>query len=158
MSTISEKPHHLLDTMKLYGSGVNHFFPDPIRHHDFDRIGKFNLTNPHGIVRLTLGSDDICGPCRYNQDNYCVDSILENPQKFRSKEVWNKTVDERLLTILGFQENDEVTVLAFCQTALLSLNAENIKQIWQERSTLETSFRTILLLSGLNKYVNNFQT
>jgi hypothetical protein len=157
MPTISEKPHHLLDTIRLYGSGINHFFPDLIRHHDFDRVGRFNLTNPSGIVRLTVGSDDICRPCRFNQDHHCIDSVAENPQQFKSKEVWNRTIDKRLLDALGLQENDEITVLAFCQTALLSLNDENIKQIWQERPAFETSLRTIFLLRGLNKYVQSFQ-
>jgi hypothetical protein len=154
MKVISIKPHHLLDIIKLYGAGLNHFVPDPSHQHDFYRVGNIALKNPNTIVMFTIGNDAICTPCKFNQNHYCMDVVANNPSKFQSKDVWNKTIDKRLMKILGINENDQMTIHEYCQLAFTRLNPGNIKEIWKERPDKETANRTALLLKGLKKYLS----
>ena len=39
------KPHHLIDIMKLYGAGVEHFVPDELYQHDFYKVANHIIEN-----------------------------------------------------------------------------------------------------------------
>lgn len=154
MNVISVKPHHLLDIIKLYGAGLDRFVPDPNHHHDFFRIGNITLKHPETIVKFTLGSDAVCTPCKFNQNDCCLDKVVGNPPPYQSKGVWNKTIDKRLMKILSIKENEEMTMRDYCQLAFEKLNPSNMKKIWKERPTQETANRTKFLFAGLQKYLS----
>jgi hypothetical protein len=153
MRIIVTKPHHLLDIIKLYGAGREHFVPDPAFGHDFYRVGNDVLAYPEATLKFVVGGDDICEPCRYYEDGKCTDVVGNNSGRFRSKEIWNKTIDERLMKILGIKEGDTMTVIEYCKLALDKLSTENIATVWHERPTDETARRAELLIEGLNKYI-----
>ncbi len=44
METITIKPHHFMDIIKLYGAGIESFVPDEKLGHDFYRIGNLRLS------------------------------------------------------------------------------------------------------------------
>ena len=146
------KPHHLLDIFKLYGAGINFFIPNPLYGHDFYKIGNIILKNHNTRVKFTSGLDNICGPCKYNVNGKCTDTIPNNPLKYSSKDYWNKTIDKRVMKTLSIKEGTKMTALGYCVLAMEKLNKENIKRIWNERPGNETKRRTILLLKGLKKF------
>ena len=46
MEKITIKPHHFMDIIKLYGTGIERFVPDQKRGHDFYRIANLIVQNP----------------------------------------------------------------------------------------------------------------
>lgn len=153
MKTIVAKPHHILDIIKLYGAGLEHFVPDPAYGHDFYRIGNDVLAHPETTLKFVVEGDDICTPCKYYKDGKCIDSVDTNPAHLRSKDLWNKTIDKRLMELFDIKENDTMTVVSYAKHARERLNADVIGQVWHERPAEETRRRTELLLAGLDKYI-----
>jgi hypothetical protein len=148
------KPHHLLDIFKLYGAGFESFVPDPLYGHDFYKVGNLILKNPNVLVKFTSNSDDICKPCKYNINDKCSDVIQNNPKKYLSKNLWNKTIDTRLMEHLSISEGTEMTAIDYCNLALKKLDESAIKKIWKERPAAETKNRVKLLRLGLTKFSN----
>jgi len=146
------KPHHLLDIFKLYGAGLEKFIPDPLYGHDFYKIGNLILKNPKTRVKFTSGSDDICKPCKFNKNGNCIDVVWGNPIKYLSKNLWNKTIDQRLMETLSITEGAEMTAIDYCNLALKKIDEDSIKKIWKERPGIETRNRSKLLLLGLAKF------
>lgn len=46
------KPHHLIDIIKLYGAGVEHFVPDELYQHDFYKVANLMIENLDTELRL----------------------------------------------------------------------------------------------------------
>ena len=59
METITIKPHHFMDIIKLYGAGIENFVPDKKLDHDFYRIGNLVLECLTQPLLLTIEGDDI---------------------------------------------------------------------------------------------------
>jgi hypothetical protein len=150
--TLTIKPHHLIDIFKLYGAGREVLYLDPAYEHDFYRVGNIILNHPDTIVRLYLGSDDICRPCRYNLAGQCIDKLKTPIGEFTQKELWNRHLDVPLLAILGLTENTELTAREFCAIALSALNTENIATVWAGLSSLSIKMRAEYTLRGLQRY------
>ena len=66
MDSILIKPHHFIDIIKLYGSGIDRFVPDEKMGHDFYKVANEIIDNPSVGLKLTIGGDDICKPCKNN--------------------------------------------------------------------------------------------
>ena len=148
---IISKPHHFFDVIKLYGAGVNSFTPDSKRGHDFHRVGNLILEEPLLMVRLTLGVDDVCRPCRLLENDRCVD--------FRgAKQVWNKIFDRRIFRKLDLKESDEITAIELCRLMEQKITDEAMAGIWRGRRSVENRKRTRYLLNGLKKYLAKFDS
>lgn len=48
------KPHHLIDIMKLYGAGVEHFVPDELYQHDFYKVANHIIENLDTELQFTI--------------------------------------------------------------------------------------------------------
>ena len=46
MNSILIKPHHFIDIIKLYGSGIDRFVPDEKMGHDFYKVANEIIENP----------------------------------------------------------------------------------------------------------------
>lgn len=90
MDSILIKPHHFIDIIKLYGSGIDRFVPDEKMGHDFYKVANEIIDNPSVGLKLTIGGDDICKPCKKYHEQ-CVD-LLTHIQGYTSKDVYNKTL------------------------------------------------------------------
>lgn len=54
MKTILIKPHHFMDIIKLYGTGIHNFVPDEKMGHDFYKVANMIIHNPDVPLRLLL--------------------------------------------------------------------------------------------------------
>ena len=144
------KPHHFLDIIKLYGSGIDEFKPDEKYGHDFYRIGNNILRNKQANLVLSIEGDDICKPCRFNKDGKCID-VLENN---RSKNELNKLLDQKILEYLELKENSEITVTNFSILIKEKLISK-IFSIYSEPafSKEQTLARFKNLTDGLDRYI-----
>ena len=57
MDSILIKPHHFIDIIKLYGSGIDRFVPDEKMGHDFYKVANEIIDNPSVGLKLTIGGD-----------------------------------------------------------------------------------------------------
>lgn len=153
MEVVAAKPHHILDILKLYGAGIKEFVPDPAYGHDFYRIGNLVLGQPDAMLRFTAESDDICAPCKYCISGRCSGEVPTNPEEFSSKEYWNRTIDGRLMKLLGIEVGDCMTALDYARLAYATLTPESIATVWSERPVDETQRRTELLFAGVEEYI-----
>ncbi|MFA6047798.1 MAG: DUF1284 domain-containing protein [Parcubacteria group bacterium] len=152
--TILIKPHHFLDIIKLYGSGLEEFIPDKEYSHDFWKVGNDILRNPNIEMELTLGADDICVPCKFIKNGLCSDMTDIDSGEI-SKDEWNKTIDRRLLEMLGLNEGDKITAIEYCNLASRIITREKILKVWKEKPVEITEKRVDLLLKGIEKYIKN---
>ena len=51
MNSILIKPHHFIDIIKLYGSGIDRFVPDEKMGHDFYKVANEIIDNPSVDLR-----------------------------------------------------------------------------------------------------------
>jgi len=67
-------------------------------------------------LRIELGADDICSPCRHNLGGLCDDTIDTSfrPRASQSKREWNLRIDRRWCQRLGLQQDDGLTAREFC--------------------------------------------
>jgi len=140
---ITIRPHHFLDIIKLYGSGLEKFVPDREFGHDFWRVGNLILENHQVELKLVVGADDICKPCKFLKKGNCLDG---------KKQVWNKVIDERILEKLGFEKNAKIKAIDFASKAKKLLRKRDIFEIWKERPFQETEKRAVFLLRGFCRY------
>ena len=54
MNSILIKPHHFIDIIKLYGSGIDRFVPDEKMGHDFYKVANEIIENPTVDLKLTF--------------------------------------------------------------------------------------------------------
>ena len=54
MEQIIIKPHHFMDILKLYGSGINIFVSDEKMGHDFYKVANRILKDRNVQLRLTV--------------------------------------------------------------------------------------------------------
>lgn len=141
--TILIKPHHFLDIIKLFGSGLNKFVPDVKFGHDFWKVGNEILENPNIELELTIDNDDICIPCKFSNGKICTDVTSTEEKEEMSKDEWNKIIDLRLLKILNLEVGNKLTAIEFCKLAKEKINRENIFEVWKEKSKmLSTKIKT----------------
>lgn len=149
MNTITIKPHHLLDILKLYGKGLDVFVPDPAYGHDFYKIANQIVAHEVGCFKFTIHGDDICKPCNYNKDNSCTDYVSKTSEE--RKENHNQKIDSVLVDSLGL-ECDKIYSFEQVLTLLnQKLNCEVFKSAWSQANKEELNFRCKYTLLGLEK-------
>lgn len=150
MDSILIKPHHFIDIIKLYVSGIDRFVPDEKMGHDFYKVGNEIIENPSIDLKLTIDGDDICKPCKKYHEQ-CVDP-LTHIQGYTSKDVYNKTLDKRIIKLYNL--NDEYyTAKQLC--SIIQNNKEYIFEVWNEEDNEVTQKRYELFLQGAHKFLDN---
>lgn len=148
---ITIKPHHYVDIIKLYGSGLTRFVPDEEYHHDFYRIGNEIVSDPNIQLQFTLKCDDICSTCKCkNEQGLCEDSVFHLPG-YTSKECYNKMLDERLIQLLCLKMDRTYTSKEYCE--LLYAHKEVIFDVWTVEERSITKHRYELFCKGCERYL-----
>lgn len=142
---ITIKPHHFMDIIKLYGSGITDFVPDEKMKHDFYKIANRIIGNHDLILKLTTGADDICAPCIMCKDRKCTDE-LKTIEKFNSKEAYNTLLDTRLLEKLNLDISQTYKAKSLC--AIMYDHHDCIYSVWQEEHADITQKRHDLFVEG----------
>ena len=132
MNSILIKPHHFIDIIKLYGSGIDRFVPDEKMGHDFYKVANEIIDNPSIDLKLTIDGDDICKPCKKYHEQ-CVDPLMH---------------------IKLYNLNDEYyTAKQLC--SIIQNNKEYIFEVWDEEDNEVTQKRYELFLQGAHKFLDN---
>ena len=150
MNTILIKPHHFMDIIKLYGSGIETFVPDEKMGHDFYRIANEIIQNPECSLKLTIEGDDICQPCKMF-DQKCVDG-LNNIIGFKSKDQYNKVLDCRIISRLNLTE-ENYSAKELCR--ILYDSHEIVYDVWKEENDELTERRRELFQKGAAKFLKD---
>jgi len=154
--TLSIKPHHFLDIIKLFGSGLDKFVPNVEYGHDFWKVGNEILENPNVQLELTLDNDAICVPCKFSSGLICTGVTLVDSKEI-SKDEWNKLIDQRLLDIFGLKSGAKLSALELCKRAKEKVNRENIFAVWKEKPVEITEKRANFLMLGIEKYLQKYK-
>ena len=117
MNSILIKPHHFIDIIKLYGSGIDRFVPDEKMGHDFYKVANEIIENPSIDLKLTIDGDDICKPCKKYHEQ-CVDP-LTHIQGYTSKDVYNNLT---FLSACGSKAHIEMNNSCLCRHLILYFN------------------------------------
>jgi len=125
------KPHHFVDLISHAGEPGASFAPHPYGHAVHEVAEKI-LADPHVLLCMELGADDICAPCVHNRDGRCDDTIDTSwrPDAPRSKREWNLRIDRRWCDVLGLAQGDRLTALALCRR--LRERAVNLRAVYPE--------------------------
>ncbi|WP_201751160.1 MULTISPECIES: hypothetical protein [unclassified Neglectibacter] len=152
METITIKPHHFMDIIKLYGAGIENFVPDKKLDHDFYRIGNLVLACHTQPLLLTIEGDDICTPCRQYR-GLCQDALANIPG-FTGKNEYNRALDSRILSLYGLSAGP-YPAEELC--GILYQGRKKIFQVWQEEENALTQRRFDLFTAGAEKYLGSYK-
>jgi hypothetical protein len=147
---IAIKPHHFVDIVTAIGDGHTEFHPHPYGH-AVHSVAREILANLDIHLRIELGADDICFPCRHNVDGLCDDTIDNSfrPQAPKSKRQWNLLIDRRWCERLDLSQDDQLTARDLCLR--IRDRAGDIADIYREIPTERTAERQAKLRKGLAK-------
>ena len=145
------KPHHLIDIIKLYGAGVEHFVPDELYQHDFYKVANLMIENLDTELQFTIYGDDICRPCNRFKDSRCSDP-LDHIRGYHCKDSYNQALDSRLINQLKLDQNAIYTAREFIE--ILSSDRDIIFHVWLEEDSELTEKRNRLFQAGLKKLRN----
>lgn len=143
------KPHHFMDIIKLYGSGIEHFVPDEKMHHDFYKVANNIINDPSVSLKLTIYGDDICKPCIKYKDE-CTD-LLDHILGYTTKNNYNQTLDKRIIELYNLR-NTQYTALELC--TIIFENKDYIYDVWKEEDNSITDKRYKLFSLGAMKFLN----
>jgi len=155
-SMIAIKPHHFVDLITAFGAGQMEFHPHPYGH-AVHSVAKELLANRDVDLRIELGADDICGPCRHNHGGVCDDTIDTSfrPEAPTSKGEYNLLIDRRWSERLGLRQDDELTARELCLR--LRDCAHQIEDIYRETPSDRTAERQAKLQKGIDWYLKGAQ-
>jgi hypothetical protein len=149
---ITIKPHHFVDILTAFGDGYSEFQPHPYDH-AVHCVAKEILDDRDVRLRIELGADDICLPCRHNIDGLCDDTIDTSfrPQAPKSKREYNLLIDRRWSERLGLRQGDQLTARGFCLR--IRDYAGDISDIYREIPHGRTAERQEKLQKGVAKFL-----
>jgi len=153
MKDLTIKPHHFLDVFKLHGRGLDVFVPDLNYNHDFYLVGNDLLNQKYGTITFTVGSDDICMPCKYSVGGTCTDIFVEDGIE-KTKEKYNRCIDTILLKELGLHQNQAYGFEFIMEKINSCLCSNIINKAWNQNSTEENNLRYYETKKGIDKLTN----
>ena len=142
------KPHHFMDIIKLYGSGIDVFVPDEKMQHDFYKIANEIIKNPQVKLSLTIDADDICQPCVQCINGICDDELPKTLGNIK-KDDYNKRLDQRLIDYLHLNLKEQYTALSLCR--IMYEKKDIIFKVWLEEDDKITQRRFELFQLGAKK-------
>ena len=149
---IAIKPHHFVDIITSFGAGQRTFQAHPYGH--AVHIVSEKILNDREIgLKMELGMDDICKPCRHNINGVCDDKIDTSyrPSAPSLKRDWNLLIDQRWCRRLGIEQGSEFTARQLCE--LIRDKKGDITDIDQEIPPKMTAERNANLLKGLEFFL-----
>ena len=151
-SGISIKPHHFVDIITSFGKGKWTFKPHPFGH-AVHVISQDILANRDVLLKIELGIDDICKPCKHNKNGICDDTIdtSHRPEAPSSKNEWNLLIDLRWCDRLNIKQDDLFTAREFCE--MIRDNKRDITDIYRKIPVSLTAERNVNLVKGIECYL-----
>ena len=149
---IAIKPHHFVDIITALGQGVVDPEPQPYGH-AVHSVTRDILANPDVMLRMELGADDICAPCRHNIGGLCDDTIDTSyrPGAPASKREWNLLIDRRWCERLDIRQEDQMTARVLCER--IRDRSGEITDIYREVPTDRTAQRQASLEKGITAFL-----
>lgn len=149
---ISIKPHHFVDIITSFGAGQRTFAPHPYGH-AVHTVSQGLLDDPDVLLKMELGADDICRPCKHNLNGLCDDTIdiSYRPAAPPSKRESNLLIDNRWCRRLDINPGDTYTARALCRLILDRMG--DITDIYREIPAGMTAGRYADLVKGLEFYL-----
>ena len=146
------KPHHFVDIITAFGDGQTQFEPHPYGH-AVHSVAAEILADHAVLLRIELGADMICFPCRHNVDGFCDDTIDTSfrPEAPTSKREWNLLIDRRWCQRLGLRQDDRLTAHELC--LLIRDRAGDITDIYRESPPARTAERQSKLERGITRFL-----
>jgi len=128
---VNIKPHHFVDILAALGGGRSRYEPHPYGH-ALHTVAHRILADREVCLRIELGADDICAPCRHNVGGTCDDVIDTSfrPEAPASKNTWNLRLDRRWCEALGLKQGDELTAGQLC--GLIAGRIDRVPGIYRE--------------------------
>ena len=150
---IAIKPHHFVDIVTACGDERTPFQPHPYGH-AVHTVAKEILANFDIDLRIELGADDICLPCRHNILGLCDDTIDNSfrPQAPTSKREYNLLIDQRWAERLGLRQDDQLTARELCLR--IRDCADDIADIYRETPSDRTAERQAKLQRGIAMFLD----
>ena len=142
------KPHHFIDIIKLYGSGLEVFVPDEKMNHDFYRVANELIRCPQTLLTLTIEADDICQPCYQCINGVCQDMIINTNIK---KDDYNKFLDQKIIEQLDLRCDCSYQADELCE--IIYQHKEIIFDVWQQEEPAKRQQRFDLFVKGAMKYL-----
>ena len=151
---IAIKPHHFVDIVTSIGEGQRQFAPHPYGH-AVHTVSERILADPDVMLRMELGADDICAPCRYNIDGVCEDTIDTSfrPLAPESKREYNLLLDRRWSARLCLRQDEELSARELCRR--IRDGAGDITDIYREMPAEGTAERWAKLEKGLAVFLDS---
>ena len=118
-SALPLRPHHLLDILRNYGHD-RAFIPHPYGH-ALHTVAHCVLTDLETAIQLVLGADAICQPCQHLQIDHTCQDVLPQLAHPLSKQVYNDTLDLRVLAYLALSPGCVLTVRSFLEAVATRL-------------------------------------
>jgi len=148
---LSIKPHHFVDIITALGEGRTQYEPHPYGH-ALHSVAAAILADRSLCLRIELGADDVCRPCRHNLEGLCDDTIDTSyrPLAPKSKREWNLLLDQRWSARLGLAQGDCLTALDLCRR--IQERAGDITDIYREVPGERTAHRQASLAKGVARY------
>lgn len=151
-STISMKPHHFVDILRDLGNGDTDYRPHPYGH-GLHTVAADLLVHRDAILRIELGMDDICAPCRHNFAGRCDDTIdiSFRPAAPSSKQEYNLLLDQRWCEQLDVSQGDELPAAELCRRILANVDA--MPAIYRENPLERITPRMEALVHGARAFL-----
>jgi hypothetical protein len=149
---IAIKPHHFVDILTSFGAGSVEFEPHPYGH-AVHVVARRILEDREALLRIELGADDICAPCRHNLDGLCDDTIDTSyrPDAPPLKRDWNLLIDRRWCERLEIGHGDRLSARELCLR--LRDRAGDITDLYREIPADRTADRAANLRVGIARFL-----
>jgi hypothetical protein len=146
------KPHHFVDIIADYGAGEVATEPHEYGHGVHLATARILGEKDLGL-RIELGADDICRPCKHNVEGRCDDTIdiSFRPRAPQSKGEYNLLIDQRWCDLLRIKQGDEMTARELARR--LGQVGEGLDVVYQEEPAAAVADRARDLRAGVDKYL-----
>lgn len=150
---IAIKPHHFVDILTALGDGRTEHPPHPYGH-AMHTVAKAILADPDIDLRIELGADAICLPCRHNVHGLCDDTIDTSfrPEAPASKREYNLLIDQRWAERLGLRQDDRLPARELCLR--IRRCADGMEDIYSESPPGRVAERRRKLQRGIAVFLN----
>ena len=151
-SPISIKPHHFVDILTSFGAGQIEFHPHSYGH-ALHLVATAVLQDADLTLRIELGADDICTPCKHNTGGACDDTIDTSfrPTAPRSKGEWNLRIDRRWCERLKVEPGDTLTARELCRRIQDALG--HLADLYREIPADRVKDREVKLRLGIRSFL-----
>lgn len=146
--TITIRPHHLIDIVSSIGNEAE-FKPHPYGHGVHTVANKIMAYKGNVNVRLLIGADDICKPCKnLGLDGLCSD-ISKTHDPPEPKQKYNDKLDKTLFEFLNLNPG---VILSFKEFAdIIKLKIPEIMNICVHPKE-NRDYKLKGLIKGLDKW------